>query len=192
MEKDLKKKNIIIGILLFIVLVLLILCVYFIFIKKDKINNSDTVKEERLELKQVILDSSNKEVSINNNKYNLKVVDFTLYINDKKIDNVQFEGSIYVTNKYALISIAGQCGNVINYAIDENGNVIEVYKNIVIPSYGDNLSYALNDIRIENDKLVADLPVECFCFETEDHKCNDETIKVQFTYDSKNINIKKA
>ena len=190
-EKTQKRNYLIIGLLL-IIMVLLILCIWLVLINKDKNNNEDTIKEEKLELKQVILDSSNKEISINNNKYNLKLIDSTLYINDKKVDYVQFEGSIYVTNKYALITIAGQCGNVINYAIDDKGSVIEVYKNIVLPSYGDNLSYAINNIRIDDNKIVGDLPVECFCFETDEHKCNNEIIKVEFTYDSKNINIKKA
>lgn len=186
MNKDLKKKNIIIGFLMFIIFVLLTVCIYFIFVKED------SPKEEKkpLEIKTIQLDSKNKEVVINNNKINMKLVDFTLYINDSKIDYIQFEGTVYVTNNYALFSIVGQCGNVINYGIDEKGNIIEVYKNIVLPS-GDNLSFQMNNIRVENEKIVADLPLECFCYETDDHKCNDEVLKVEIVKEDKSIVIKK-
>lgn len=172
MKKD--NKNIIIGILLIIILTLLIV-VGYLFFNKEKGEEKEPVKEEVVEINKIILDETNKEVL---KGVNLKLVDSTLYINDKQT-NIMFEGTIYSTGKYILITPAGQLGYAINYAIDGNGNIINVKKDITLPVDAENLSYQVEDIKVENNKVVANLPLYIFC--TSEDKCDT---KVEFIFDN--------
>ena len=172
MKKD--NKNIIIGVLLIIIITLLILVGYLFFNKEDK-EEDKPIKEEKVEIERIDLNETNKEVL---KGVNLKVVDSSLYINDKQ-STIMFEGTIYSTGKYVLITPVGQLGFVINYALDEKGNIINVNKDIVLPIDADNLSYQVNDIRVENNKIVAELPYYVFC--SDNSKCNT---KVEFSFDN--------
>ena len=172
MKKD--NKNIIIGILLIIIITLLIV-VGYLFFNKETEEEKEPVKEEVVEINKIILDETNKEVL---KGVNLKVVNATLYINNKE-SYINFEGTIYSTGKYVLITPAGQLGYVINYAIDENGNIISVKKDVVLPVGAENLSYQVNDIRVENNKVVANLPLYIYC--SIDKECDT---KVEFVFDN--------
>jgi len=179
MKKD--NKNIVIGVLLIIIITLLILVGYLFFNKEEK-EEENTTKEEVIEINKIILDETNKEVL---KGVNLKVVDSTLYINDKQ-STIMFEGTIYSTGKYVLITPVGQLGYVINYALDEKGNIISINKDISLPIDADNLSYQVNDIRVENNKVVAELPYYIFC--PNESKCSTN---IEFIFDN-GITIKEA
>ena len=73
-----------------------------------------------------------------------------------------------------------QLGYIINHAIDEKGNIINVNKDIVLPLDADNHSYQVNDIKVENNKIIAELPYYMFC-SVEDSKCS---MLVEFVFDS--------
>ena len=165
-----KNNNIIIGFLLIIILALLIVLGYLFFNKEDK-----PIKEEIVEINKIILDETNKEVL---KGVNLKLVNSTLYINDKQ-SNIMFEGTIYSTGKYILITPAGQLGYVINHGIDEKGNIININKDIVLPLDAENLNYQVNDIRVEDNKVVANLPLYIYC--SIDKECDT---KVEFIFDN--------
>jgi hypothetical protein len=188
-EKD-KKKNIIIVIMAFVIFILLAITIYFVFINKDESSNTtndqDIEEEKILKVKQYTLKEENEEIRINNKKLKLKVVDSTLYINDEEIADVMFEGNIFVTDKYALIAVVGQYGYGINYAINEDGKIINVYKSIVADtSYSD---FQVNNIRVEERKLFADYYHES-CNYIDDDSTNCES-KVEFVYDGNNIIMK--
>lgn len=175
-----KNNNIIIGFLLIIILALLIVLGYLFFNKEDK-KEDKPIKEEIVEINKIILDETNKEVL---NGINLKLVNSTLYINDKQ-SSIMFEGTIYSTGKYILITPAGQLGYVINHGIDEKGNIININKDIVLPLDADNLNYQVNDIRVEDNKVVAELPFYIFC--PNDNKCSTN---IEFIFDN-GITIKE-
>ena len=184
-EKD-KEKNKIIWMLTITVIILLLVCTYFVFIKKDK---EEPVKEEEVTVKHMTLGDTNEEITINNKKINLKLIDSTLYINDVKQEEIMLEGNIFVTNKYVLIAGVGQYGYAIDYAIDENGKVLSVYKTIVgdVPWP----SYQVNNIRVENGKIVADYFHES-CNYSVDENDNKNKIcesKIEFVYDGNYLNM---
>ena len=169
-----KNNNIIIGVLLIIILALLILVGFLFFNKKEE---DKPVKEEPVEVNKIILDDTNKEIFKN---VKLKLVNSTLYINDKQT-NIMFEGTIHVIGKYALITPAGQLGYLVSEAVDEKGNIISVNKDMVLPLYSDNINYQVNDIRVENNKVIADFPLYIFCTEEDETKCST---KVEFTFNN--------
>ena len=140
---------------------------------------------------EVKLNESNRKIRVNGKELKLKVVDATLYINDVKQDAVHFEEDIFVADKYILVEQHGQCGIAIDYAVDENGKVINVSKNTDI-SKGDNNNYEVQHIRKENNKVVAELPTGCYCYANYDGECSVKYSEVEFVYDGKNIEIKKV
>ena len=140
---------------------------------------------------EVKLNESNRKIIINGKELRLKVVDATLYINDVKQDKVHFEEDIFVTDKYILIEQHGQCGIAVDYAVDENGNVINVSKNTDI-NKGDNNNYEVQHLRKENNKIVAELPAGCNCYANYDGECSVKYSKVEFVYNGSSIILKNT
>ena len=181
-----KEKNIIIVILLLIVFALSSLCIYHMFIKDDEKTEEKEEENNEVEtintfVEKVVLDSSNKEISVGSKKLNLKVVDSTLYIDNQKND-VNLADTIYVSNQYVLLTVAGQFGDALISAINEKGEIIKVYNNIA--SHEDVSTVEVNNVRVENNQVVADFTAPCF------ENCSDDPIKVSITYSNDSIIIK--
>ena len=60
------------------------------------------------------------------------------------------------------------------------GNIINVNKDVSLPLDADNLNYQVNDIRVENNKVIAELPYYMFC-SLDDNECS---VLVEFVFDS--------
>lgn len=86
----------------------------------------------------------------------------------------------YVTNHFTLISRIAQCDEVFEEAVDKKGNKLTIKDNY----------YQVNNLQIENGKLIAYGTSDCPCDSTENSKCQVET-KVEFIYDGTSITINK-
>ena len=208
MEEDKKlekRKNLEIIVLSIIIVALLGALIYLLFIKKDDkpteppkpqdnqqtVNNQGNDDNEIIvissnEVKQIGLGETNTTIKINNKNINLKVIDSTLYVNDVKQEGVMLEHIVFATNKYILVAGVGQNGYGIDYAVDENGKVIDVYKSVVADApYA---AYQVNNIRMENGKVVADYYHDsCTMMPVDTKNCES---KVEFVYDGNNIIMK--
>lgn len=175
-KNDIKKKNIIIGILSLIIVVLLIVGVYFLFIKNDKKDDGDSKKA--FEIKNVVLESSNKEVNFNGKKVNLKVEASKIYFNDKVVTEIKdYENfGVYVLEKIMLIYWPGeQCHATFIGAINEKGEFVEV-KN-------DN-NYAVNNLYLKDGNIFGN-GYECSLL-------SDDQFNVKLDYDGKQVTIVEA
>jgi len=85
----------------------------------------------------------------------------------------------YTTDYFTLASHMAQCDEVLDEAIDKNGNKIIIHDN----------DYQIRDLRIENGRLVATGYDDCTC-NSEYEECNDYT-KVEFIYTGISIEINK-
>lgn len=162
MESEVKGENkksskILVGVLIAIIVLLVAALVYFVFIKDDKTeeskeeqNNQQVATEE---VKYVSLNNQNQEVEINNKKVNLKVVESALYVNDTEYGYINPSGGVYVTSQYALVADNYGDGLHVDYAIDENGKIINVFRSVIEDSSYS--SFEINNIRSENGKVVA-------------------------------------
>lgn len=191
-----KRKNIIIGVLLGVIV---ILSVALVFILKNKENEQQSVtavddnnqlddsgelivdyayipRVDTTKLEQIQLNDNNTVITLNGIDINLKLIDDTLYVNDIAYNNVKFEGTIFVTDYLIYIAPVSECGYGIKYAIDENTNLIMVENN-----------YQLNNLEVEDNKLIAEV-IDCHCYETDDNKCND-SFKVEFAIGMDSIRV---
>ncbi len=132
---------------------------------------------------EIQLNENNKQFVLNGNTVNLKVIDNYLYVNDVKQEKVQFEENVYVTDKYILVIQVGQCGSIIDYAVNENGKVIKVEKKL--PSNGNN--YQVYSLRYENGKLIGEADNNCPCYDN----CKTKVKNIEFSYDVDKITIKE-
>ena len=117
-------------------------------------NNSQSNGVSINSLREIKLTNTNQTVRVGNKELKLRIgkndiFDNALFINDSIVYNTNGEAvyieNTYVTDKYVMFATIGQCGNHINYAIDENGNIITVNNN----------DYQLNDLQIKDNKLYA-------------------------------------
>jgi len=196
-----KGKNIVIIVLSIINIILLGICIYLLFIKKDnksceptnsqnnqqfennQSNDNDAITIGSNEVKKIDLGESNTTIKINNKNINLKVIDSTLYVNDIMQEDVMLENIVFATNKYILIAQVGLNGYAIDYAVDENGKIIDVYKSIVADSPYQ--MYQVNNIRNENGKVVAEYYHDsCTMMSVDTKDCES---KVEFVYNGNNI-----
>ena len=171
------RKNIVIGVLLACNMLLICTYIYFAFIKKETPCTCEYVTATKSinKLDKVTLTNKNTEVKINNINLKLKVDNSELYVNNKKVDNIFLEGTVFVTNEYVLIAPIGQCGYGITKAINADGKIIDI----------DN-DYQLEDLKIENNKLVATALVNCTCYDD----C-PSNYKVELIYDGSSIKVQK-
>ena len=184
MENEVKNENkkgkeLLIAALVFVVVLLLAALVYFVFIKKDKSTNTEEKQIIQEKVTHISLTSEDQEVSIRGKKVNLKVINSTLFINDVSDSDhadIGASGGVFVTNNYALIAETSRNGIKIDYAISEEGEIINVYKSMIADTaYTD---YELSNVRADNGKVVADYLHE-ECVESADNSCNS---KVEFVY----------
>ena len=199
-----KGKNIIIGVLLGVIV---ILSVTLIFILKGKGNEQQSVtsvdnnnnnnnnnnnkldgdgelivdysyipRVDTTKLEQIQINENNTLITLNGIDINLKLIDDTLYVNDVIYNGVKFEGTIFVTDYLIYIAPVSECGYGIKYAIDENTNLIIVENN-----------YPLNNLEVADNKLTAEV-IDCHCYENDDNKCND-SFKVEFAIGMDSIRV---
>ena len=153
--------------------------------QNNQSNNNDniTIAIGNNEVKKIDLGETNTTIKVNNKNIKLKVINDILYVNDVKQKDVMLEGIVFATNKYILVAGVGLNGCSIDYAVDENGNVINVYKSVVADSSYP--MYQVNNIRIENGKVVADyFRDSCTMMPVDTKDCEK---KVEFVYDGNNI-----
>ncbi len=158
--------------------------------KMNNNQNTNNVKKRETiiigdEVKKITLDQINQTVRINNKDIKLSVSNDVLYINDVKQNDIMLEGIVYATKKYILITNVGRVGAAIDYAVDENGKIINVYKSIVSQNNPYH-EYQVNDIKYENGKVVAKYIDECF----DEKNCVEKEKKIEFVYDGNNIIMK--
>ena len=172
------RKNIVIGILLTCNILLICTYIYFAFIKKETpcICESVSALKTINKLDKITLTNKNTEVKINNKLVKLKVVDSELYVNDKKMNNIFLEGTIFVTNEYVLVSPVGQCGYGITKAINEDGIIIDII----------NSEYQYENLKLDGGKLIATALVNCTCYDDCPSNYN-----VEFIYDGSSIKVQK-
>ncbi len=98
---------------------------------KDKSNNDITYVNN---LSNFAITDVNQSVKLGNREYKVKTgsqdkEDYVLFINDKVIskdNNFVHADQVFVTDKYALFTSAGQYGLSIVYAIDNEGNELTI------------------------------------------------------------------
>lgn len=154
--------------------------------QKENIVDDKVVIIGNNEIKQINLGGANETIRINNNDIKLKVVNSTLYVNDVKQEDVNFEGTVFATNQYILVAGVGRAGYGIDYAIDKDGKIINVYKSIISEN-NPYTGYEVNGIKFDDGKVVAKYTDECFWYNSE--KCVEKEKKIEFIYDGNNINM---
>ena len=194
MKED--KKNILIGVLIGIIIVLVGILIYVLVIKKEEPvhdNSTNELVTEKEKLEHVLIGDKNTDVVVNGKTLKLRLDDnSTLYINDVKQENVQFEGNLFVTNKYALITSVGQYGYGIDYAINENGEIVSVHKIILNKDYY--TGYQVGEPKLKEGKIVAEYVYEECKYITSDmaDNCEKYNAIVEFSYDGKNVIMKET
>ncbi len=145
MKKELevkeKKKNILIGVLIAIIIILIGLCVYLAFIKKDSVvekksetktvdnDENNSVEYQKFEkLERIELSKISKGIIVDEKIFDLEMKNQKLYINSKEVDAdyayVAFDPR---SEDYYMILTSGasQIGEVIVGYVDDKMNFVE-------------------------------------------------------------------
>ena len=184
MEENKKKINttkVIVWVSIVAILLGVIFGVLYYITEKDDGNNlTDSDVQVISEKGKFFLEEENKKFLINGKIVTLKNIDSTLYVNDVERSHVRFEGEIFVTNEYILITQVGQFGAGIEYAVDSNGTVIDV-----VDETGSNKQY--EKIEIVDNKVYANrLPDNIGI----DDDYTDKLVKVEFINEGNKITVK--
>lgn len=147
---------------------------YYVFKYDGKELTINEMYPEIKKIEKINLNSNNRIMEINNKNVNLKVINNELYFNNVKMEGTYIE-NVYLTNYLLLFSNTGECGEIINMAIDENGNLIRINSN----------DYQIHDIRMENNKLIANGD-KCIC---EEDACNKDALR-EINYNGQNVTIR--
>lgn len=150
----------------------------------NKIYISDAIDGD---IQEVEITDKSQDIKVNGKVLKIKIIgkndglNGDLYVNDKVIHTFDYDHvSVYVLDKYLLIVWqGGQClGAVKLGAINENGEYISIDS--------DSAYVNIYDIHSENGKVLAKAQI------SDDYDLCGPEVKVELTYDEKNVIIKKA
>ncbi len=205
-----KEKNILIGVLIGIIILLIGVCVYLVFFRKEELREVTNCKEEKVCEKcdekpancesyesstltyqdgmlKTHLDENDKQFVFNGKTIKLNLV-YTnnggeIYLNDKKVDTIEWSGELvlYITEKYILFSWPGTtCGEIIVGYINENGNYVGELLTSLTYKDDDDTFFGIYK---ENDKIIG------YAVVNEPELCGSKQ-KIEFVYDKGKLTVK--
>ena len=212
-KEDSKNKNLIIGVLVFVIVLLLAALVYFVFIKKDgsqqpvkpqdnqQVNND--VEKVFSKLEKIKLSNSNVDVIVNNKNIKLKVYEDKLYVDDKNTNieimttdeyddktntNIPY---VIVSDYFIAIFQSSPSYDELAKIIDENGNEIKIKG--ILNNEGEEYIPSLR-LFLENGKIIGNYQwddcEEIWENSKEKVDCKPINENYQLVYDGKSIIIK--
>ncbi len=206
-----KKKNILMGVLIGIIILLTGVCVYLVFFRKEElrevtsciekksscekcedcskstiVNYDETILEYQDGILKIEIDENDKEFKFNGKTLNMKVIDNSdehsgLYFNGKIVANDYGHYFLYITEKFILVSWPGTTC----------GELVVGYINENGNYVGElltSLTYKDDDdtffgIYKENDKIIG------YAVVNEPELCGDSN-KIEFVYDKGKLTVK--
>ena len=169
LKRDNNKKMALIIILVFAMILMIGLIMLYFHNNKNTDSNTNngnsnsskntTVVDKITSVDKIAISDADQVVNLGGKDYKIKkeisVDGSFLLINDKTIntDNggTVYADNAYVTNKFIIFTIIGQELDEIVYAIDENGNKIEISDN----------KYQIHDLKVVNEHLQASGHIFC-------------------------------
>ena len=130
------------------------------------------VIDETVKLKEISIPNYNEEVNIDYNGriFLIQIKDGHLFIDNKQIVDSNNEPisaqTIYVTDKYILFTAVGQDLSVATYAIDKDGNKVNIVTN----------NYQFYKLAVEGDYIKAEGHIFCGI----DGDCPDKDLIIKY------------